>query len=316
MEAELEELLQENRVLQQENALFCAHFARLEEEYPDERKEDAGESKDSGMSRVLTLEEKMHVAKVEFEQCQKQIEATKHESEKLIATLKAVIEETDMAIADLKKEAYEFKRDIVIGAENVRTGKTMAEKVVKYMEEKLKYKDAMIEKLRLKNVTLKGLIQKVESQLKQKEEIGDVLHYIDFHQLQIENKQYMSKIDERNKDLLKLKRSTGKTVQALNNMKNKLNTLVSENEWVQKEIGLRKEQLEKARNDINKVGKEIVREEAVRRKLTQVEDSAIDMPHILDYVAQKKEMYELKAQVKDWSRKVEISGITRKSKKK
>jgi hypothetical protein len=29
----------------------------------------------------------------------------------------------------------------------------------------------------------------VEAQLKQKEEMGDVLHYIDFHQLQIENKQ-------------------------------------------------------------------------------------------------------------------------------
>jgi hypothetical protein len=31
--------------------------------------------------------------------------------------------------AELKKEAYEFKRDIVVGAENMRTGKTVAEKV-------------------------------------------------------------------------------------------------------------------------------------------------------------------------------------------
>lgn len=47
----------------------------------------------------------------------------------------------------------------------------------------------MIEKLRLKNATLKTHIKKVEVQLKHKEEMGDVLHYIDFHQLQIENKQ-------------------------------------------------------------------------------------------------------------------------------
>lgn len=39
------------------------------------------------------------------------------------------MEETDIRIADLKKEAYEFKRDIVVGAENMRTGNTMAEKV-------------------------------------------------------------------------------------------------------------------------------------------------------------------------------------------
>jgi hypothetical protein len=32
-------------------------------------------------------------------------------------------------LAELKKEAYEFKRDIVVGAENMRTGKTIAEKV-------------------------------------------------------------------------------------------------------------------------------------------------------------------------------------------
>ena len=50
-------------------------------------------------------------------------------SEKLIDTLRAVLEETDLRIAELKKDAYEFKRDIVVGAENMRTGRTMAEKV-------------------------------------------------------------------------------------------------------------------------------------------------------------------------------------------
>jgi len=157
----------------------------------------------------------------------------------------AVLEETDVRIAELKKEAYEFKRDIVVGAENFRTGKTMAEKVIRYMEEKLRQKvrsarqalpltllltgiavagvavpqDAMIEKLRLKNATLKTHIKKVEVQLKHKEEMGDVLHYIDFHQLQIENKQYVAKIDERNQELLQLKMTTGKTVQVLNDLK-------------------------------------------------------------------------------------------------
>lgn len=62
----------------------------------------------------------------------------------------------------------------------------------------------------------------VENQLKQKEEMGDVLHYIDFHQLQIENKQYVSRIEERNDELLKLKMTTGATVQTLNSQKEKL----------------------------------------------------------------------------------------------
>lgn len=57
----------------------------------------------------------------------------------------------------MKRDAYEFRpatsieirvssrnqdrRDIVVGAENPRTGKTIAEKVLKYMEDKLTQKE-------------------------------------------------------------------------------------------------------------------------------------------------------------------------------
>ena len=46
--------------------------------------------------------------------------------------------------------------------------------------------------------------------------MGEVLHAIDFDQLQIENKQYLAKIEERNNELLKLKMTVSKTVQILN----------------------------------------------------------------------------------------------------
>lgn len=44
----------------------------------------------------------------------------------------------------------------------------------------------------------------MEGQLRQKDDMGDALHYIDFHQLQIENKQYVNRIEERNDELLKV----------------------------------------------------------------------------------------------------------------
>ena len=49
--------------------------------------------------------------------------------------------------------------------------------------------------------------------------MGEVLHKVDFDQLEIENKQYLEKIDERNQDLLKLKLMAGKTLQVLNSYK-------------------------------------------------------------------------------------------------
>ncbi len=39
--------------------------------------------------------------------------------------------------------------------------------------------------------------------------MGDDLKFIDFHQLQIENKKYVKEIDLKNKNLLDLKVSTG-----------------------------------------------------------------------------------------------------------
>ena len=71
----------------------------------------------------------------------------------------------------------------------------------------------MAVKLRLKNATLKQQYTKVEQSLQQKEDMGEVLHVIDFDQLKIENQQYLEKIEDRNNELLRLKLTTGNTVQ-------------------------------------------------------------------------------------------------------
>jgi vacuolar-type H+-ATPase subunit I/STV1 len=46
--------------------------------------------------------------------------------------------------------------------------------------------------------------------------------------LQIENSQYNQKIDERNQELLELKKTTGRTVQVLNTTKQELNELLNQ----------------------------------------------------------------------------------------
>ena len=53
----------------------------------------------------------------------------------------------------------------------------------------------------------------MEQQLHQKEDMGEVLHVVDFDQLKIDNQQYLDRIEERNTELLRLKATTGKAVQ-------------------------------------------------------------------------------------------------------
>ena len=50
----------------------------------------------------------------------------------------------------------------------------------------------------------------------QREELGEVLHEVDFKQLKIENKQFMTKIDEKNNEMIKLKKIVGSVTQTLN----------------------------------------------------------------------------------------------------
>mmetsp|Transcript_16800 Transcript_16800/g.57376 ORF Transcript_16800/g.57376 Transcript_16800/m.57376 type:complete len:374 (-) Transcript_16800:68-1189(-) len=247
LQAKLDELRAQNEALTRENTLFEAYLTRVnpqlaqaqDEEEPKGKKGKGGKARRDGpaaKARSLTADEKNEIASAEIDVCTMDIESLKAEGEKELDELKAFLEETDLHIAETKKDTYEFKRDIVVGAENFRTGKTVAEKMLRYMEMSAGSKDAMIEKLRLKNVTLKSQITKLELQLQQKEEMGEVLHVIDFEQLKIENQSLNEKIEERNEELLKLRKKTTTTVQVLTHLKEKLQFVQKENEVLKAEL--------------------------------------------------------------------------------
>jgi hypothetical protein len=123
-----------------------------------------------------------------------------------------------MSIAEIRKEAFDFGR-FLSAAENGRIGKYDAEKLSKYMFDKLKQKEQLIDKLQAKNVSYKASIVKKETQIKHKIEMGEELKFIDFHQLQIENKKHVKDIDDRNNRLLILKVSSANSVGHLQELK-------------------------------------------------------------------------------------------------
>lgn len=258
------------------------------------------------MVTTLTSEQKSDIANVVHEDIIAEIDTNRKNSEKMIDTLRAVLEETEIRIGELKRDAYEFKRDVVVGAENSRTGKIVAEKVVRYFDDKLKQIDAIIEKLRLKNSTLKSQINKIENVLAQKEEVGDVLHYIDYHQLQIENKQYTAKIEEKNEELLTVKLSTTKTIQALNEYKRKLTVQLEDAAWLKNEVESKKAQQHKLETENKKVSKEKTMEIRMKSKFRLEIEETAEMPEVGDYILQKKEMYALESALQNWQKKVEI----------
>lgn len=307
LEGRVDELADELQRLKLENSVFQKYYEKKKAELgPDEEEKKKGRKARKNIPTTLTMEQKYEIANIVHEDLQAETETTRKNSEKMVDTLRAVLEETEVRIGELKRDAYEFKRDVVVGAENVRTGKIVAERVTRYFEDKLHGKDAIIEKLRLKNAALKSQICKIEAQLSQKEEIGDVLHYIDFHQLQIENKQYVAKIEERNDELLTVKLSTGKTLQALNELKRRLGERMTESEWLNAQVDDKHAQLSKLELENKRVGKDVKLERRQRNRLRQQIEEAAEMPLVEDYINQKREMYALESSLKNWRKKLEI----------
>lgn len=168
--------------------MFEAHLLRKSR---DEKRhdEEGGKGKRNKENRTNTMspEHKYKIATEELDTLKQNIQEGRDKSETLLERLKAILEGTDLSIAEIRKEAFDFGR-FLSAAENGRIGKYDAEKLSKYMFDKLKQKENLIDKLHAKNISLKLQIYKAEQQIKHKDEMGDDLKFIDFHQLQIENK--------------------------------------------------------------------------------------------------------------------------------
>lgn len=316
----LEGLEKDNEQLRRENQLFESYIRRKQHEM-EQRNEDFGShgARDGGRKHGgrknnqreifdLTPDQKYDIANQELETLKSNIEEGREKSEELLERLKAILEGTDLNIAEIRKEAFDFGR-FLSSSENGRTGKYDADKLTKYMEDKFRQKEALMDKLQLKNISLRNQIMKAESQIKHKEEMGDDLKFIDFHQLQIENKKHVKEIDERNQKLLALKLTTGKTVQKLNQLKQRLNAELEEEKKKQDEIIDMKRKLEGTKVDIKGANEEYKRYKNEYRNLNAQKNRNKDMPGVEEYVKQKQKVSELKNSVKNWKRKIEIAEI-------
>jgi hypothetical protein len=258
------------------------------------------------MMFALSMENKIDIAHKEIEDMRIQMELENKRLEKEIEKMKAEFLEADLEIEENEKEMSEFKRDILMEARNPRDDSIIAEKFVKYLEDNLKKRDATLDKLRLKNETLKIAIRKAKQQLEQREDMGEMSSKIDFDQMKIENEQLGIRIEERNNELLKLKLTTGKTYSQLSSLQKKLNSCVQHKQWLKKQIDAREQDLQNLKEEIESALREKEREEKKNAKVKD-QHKEVNVPNIIDYVHMKRELDRVKHEVTSWERKVEIA---------
>ncbi|XP_064436363.1 coiled-coil domain-containing protein 113 isoform X3 [Mirounga angustirostris] len=171
------------------------------------------------------------------------------------------------------------------------------------------HEDNMKDKLRLKNVSLKVQRKKMLLQLRQKEEVGEALHEVDFQQLKIENAQFLETIEAKNQELIQLKLASGNTLQVLNTYKSKLHQAMEMSINLDKEILLRNELLEKIERETLQVEEDRAKAEAVNQKLRK-QLAEFRAPQVMMYVREKVLNGDLEKTIKMWERKVEIAEMS------
>ncbi|XP_075045526.1 cilia- and flagella-associated protein 263 isoform X1 [Mixophyes fleayi] len=258
----------------------------------------------------LSVDQKCELVQRELENSKEEAQSDADNTERILQSFKAMMEEAEIRSSEIKKAMYEFERDIGRAAmSRKKSAGVTPEKILRYMEEKTRARDSLVDKLRLKNASLKIQKKKLQLQLKQKEEMGEVLNEVDFQQLKIENAQFLERIDERNQDLLQLKLTTGDTLQVLNVYKKKLHNTMAESEHLAKEISVRKEMLQRIELETELVEQERSKAESLNKKLrTQLSDYRV--PEVLHYVHEKMEQEELEKNIRAWERKVEIAELS------
>jgi len=197
---ELEQLYKELEILQKENVVLESFLARLDD--AGSLEELAG-ADSQAVDGELLLEQKYEVALAEEEYLKRCIEDGRGKSEAMMDTLRALLEEAELAMKELRREALDFQRAVI--DEGGARGKVDAARLLRYRMRAVKERQAELHKLALKKAAMEGKLAKAAQAVRRRHFGNEDLKFIDFHQLQIENKKFVRELDDKNRVLHDLK---------------------------------------------------------------------------------------------------------------
>ena len=242
-------LLKRQKLLLNEKLIFTHYFHRVYDEeckrsfnFEEYYKKRMAEEK---KIPLLDIGKKYDVVHSELQNAHTKWETFEKRKDERTDELLAQNQEVISHIKDIKMEVYELNRKIDTQSEN-KNGKISYDVFKKFFEDKFKKLENMTKKYKDQIESLNKQIIIATKKIEKKDSNNE-LQFIDFHQLQIENKKYVKEVDEKNKLLLKLKMTIGKITQDKNNYKKKLNDELQQLAENKKEIKKNLEDKEKIR---------------------------------------------------------------------
>jgi len=148
---------------------------------------------------------------------------------KIASYLKRKNEEKKRICESEWKKVSEMKKGVCVTSVGTISRKRMTPEQVEELISAERKKDNEISIVRLENIQLKNKMEKLESSLRKKENLGNGLHLVDYEQLKVENQGYNEKIEVRNEELQLTKDKVCCSVIKIGHIKNKIAFQYDEN---------------------------------------------------------------------------------------
>ena len=304
-------LLKRQKLLLNEKLIFTHYYNRVREEELHRDRDEFEKYFNSRMAHereigTLDINQKYDVVHSELQNAHTKWETFEKKKDERTDELLAQNQEVISHIKDIKMEVYELNRKIDTQSEN-KNGKISYDVFKKFFEDKFKKLENMIKKYKDQVESLNKQIVVATKKIEKKDSNNE-LQFIDFHQLQIENKKYVKEVDEKNKLLLKLKMTIGKITQDKNNYKKILNDELQQLADNKKEIKR------------NLIDKEKIKQMTIKQdKISEERDKETNMLHnklskggtleINHHVKEKNIEKELNHILENLKKKLEIENI-------
>lgn len=191
----------------------------------------------------------------------------------------------------------EFVKEKAKEAVFIRNNKSIPVKHIDEFEQQEMALHAKVHEVRVLYLKYRNKARKLSNDMNHKDNKRDGMHLIDFEQLKIENTNLNEKIEERNEDLLKLRKKATTTIHVLTHVKEKLEFVKTENTQLQKQVALLEEELSSLRDKLAQTKRErdfFANDNIkIREKMPMI--GAEDL--LLDYEVRKKEIENCRIEV-------------------
>ncbi|CAG9822050.1 unnamed protein product [Phaedon cochleariae] len=261
-----------------------------------------------GKGPRINLSQKTDMIVKAMEEKQASLESFLKKSHRIRRNLKSELEEFSLRESDIREAKNIFEFNVVTQGVDPLTQRIPAEKFLRYMEDWLKSAQFNIEKLRLRTASLKVQYKKVSATLIQRQELGENVHAVDFDQLQIENKHFLEKIDQKQTHLIELKRMNGGANLVLSKHKKYLQKQQEDYNKLKDSVSQQEKEIEDLEKEYEKVELELDRAKDKFEYYKNLKGT-YKVPDVMEYVNLKNELSELKKSIKIWQRRKKIQDI-------